>query len=122
VALASSRPALDLADSSVDRFVSAYVLDLLAEPLVRQVLAEAGRVLRPEGLLCVAGITHGVTPFSRLVMSAWEWLFARNPSWVGGCRPTRLERHLPASDWNIRFRTVVVSWGVASEVVVAARH
>jgi len=119
---ASGQPALALADASVDRFVSTYVLDLLPDAVVRQVLAEARRALRPDGLLCLAGITQGISPLSRLVMGAWAKVFAMNPSWVGGCRPTELTQHLSASDWTIRFQKVVVAWGVASEVVVASRR
>ena len=53
-------------------------------------------------------------------MGAWRWLFARNPSWVGGCRPTVLAEHLSPTDWVIRFHGTVVAWGVASEVLVAS--
>ena len=118
----SGRPALALADASVDRFVSTYVFDLLPAAVVRQVLAEARRVLRPDGLVCLTGITRGNTPFSRFVMGAWARVFAMNPSWVGGCRPTELAGLLLPSDWSIRFRRVVVAWGVASEVVIASVH
>jgi ubiquinone/menaquinone biosynthesis C-methylase UbiE len=117
--LAPVAPALPLADTCVDRFLSTYVLDLLSETAARQVLAEARRVLVPGGLLCLAGITRGVTPVSRVVMGGWQWLFNRNPSWVGGCRPTLLRQLVPTDRWNIRSHETVVSWGVASEVLVA---
>jgi SAM-dependent methyltransferase len=100
--------------------VSTYVLDLLPGSGVQKFLAEAKRVLRPEGLLCLVGITYGTTPLSRLVMGFWQWLFTRNPSWVGGCRPTLLAERLASADWKVRFRAVVVSWGIASEVVIAS--
>jgi ubiquinone/menaquinone biosynthesis C-methylase UbiE len=118
--LAGAQPIIPLADASVDRVVATYVLDLLPDPAVRQVLAEAERVLRSGGMLCVAGITHGVDPLSRVVMGAWQWLFARNPMWVGGCRPTNLTDHLRGAQWRICFHDVVVAWGVASEVLVAS--
>jgi ubiquinone/menaquinone biosynthesis C-methylase UbiE len=105
---------------SVDRVVATYVLDLLGDVDAQRFLAEARRVLRPGGLLCVVGITQGTTLISRAVMGAWQWLFARRPSWVGGCRPTRLAAQLAPGEWNVRFRTVVTAWGVASEVVVAS--
>lgn len=117
---APDEPAFPLADASVDRVLSTYVLDLLPDPAVRQFLAEARRVLRPEGLLCLAGITHGVTPLSRAVMGVWGWLAARRPAWVGGCRPVSLQEHLSRAGWTLRFHTVVVAWGVASEVTVAS--
>jgi cyclopropane fatty-acyl-phospholipid synthase-like methyltransferase len=118
--LTSGDIATGLAENSVDRVVSTYVLDLLPSSDVQKFLAEARRVLRPEGLLCIVGITHGTTPLSRIVMSTWQWLFMRNPSWVGGCRPTLLAEHLPSTEWKLHFRTVVISWGIASEIVVAS--
>jgi ubiquinone/menaquinone biosynthesis C-methylase UbiE len=120
VELASDTLSLPAEDSTVDRLVSTYVLDLLSESAMRRFLAEARRVLRPRGRLCLAGITHGSTPLSRLVMGAWQWIFGLNPSWVGGCRPTRLADYLVRKDWNVHFRDVVVAWGVASEVLVAS--
>lgn len=120
VASTSGRPPLPLSDFSVDRFLSTYVLDLLPVSAVQEILAEAARVLRPGGLLCLAGITHGSTLVSRGVMRVWEGLFRWNPSWVGGCRPTALTDHVQAPAWEIRFHGVVASWGVASEVLVAS--
>lgn len=108
-----------LPDRSVDRVVSTYVLDLLPVDSARAFIDEAGRVLRADGRLCLVGITPGVTPISRLVMGAWRRLFARKPVWVGGCRPTRVAEMLPPQAWQLRFHTVVVAWGIASEVLVA---
>lgn len=119
VALADGSPVLALKDASVDRFVSTYVFDLLPALAQRQLLAEVARVLQPGGLLCLCGITPGVTASSRFVMGVWRWLFRRNPDWVGGCRPMSVEDYLPAEAWRIRYRTVVTAWGVASEVVIA---
>ncbi|MGA8279133.1 MAG: class I SAM-dependent methyltransferase [Rhodanobacteraceae bacterium] len=120
VALASGKTALPLEDASVDRFIATYVFDLLPALDQRELLAEVARVLRPEGLLCLCGITPGVTASSRLVMGVWQWLFARNASWVGGCRPVRAAEYLSTDTWHTRYRTVVTAWGVASEVVIAA--
>jgi len=122
VTLASGEIAFPLEDRSVDRVVSTYVLDLLSGPAVHAFLAEAGRVLRPEGLLCLAGITHGTTMLSRIVMGAWQRLFVLDPSWVGGCRPTRIAEQLSSAEWKVRFRSVTIAWGIASEVVVAANQ
>lgn len=116
----ASELSLPLESATVDRFVSTYVLDLLPTSGQQQILAEARRVLRPNGLLCLAGITFGISPPSRFVMAVWQSLFARNPNWVGGCRPCRITDYLATEAWSIRFRTVVVAWGVASEVVVAS--
>ena len=119
VRLADGNPILPLKDASIDRFISTYVLDLLPPMVQRQLLAEAARVLRPDGLLCLCGITQGVTASSKLVMGVWQWVFTRNPIWVGGCRPICAEEYLPADAWLTQSRAVVTAWCVASEVVIA---
>lgn len=120
VSLSAGAVVIPLEDHCVDRVVSTYVLDLLPPEATREFLDEARRVLRADGLLCLVGITRGTTLLSRAVMGAWQWLFDRKPSWVGGCRPTQLKTQIPVSGWTIRFHEVVVAWGIASEVVVAA--
>jgi len=120
VLVTNGSPTLPVEDSSVDRLISSYVVDLLADVERRQFLAEAARVLRPGGLLCLTGITDGTTAVSRVVMSGWQWLFRMNPRWVGGCRPTRACEYLQPESWKIEYRRVVVSWCIASEVVIAS--
>lgn len=114
----SGEPRFPVPDESVDRVISTYVLDLLPEAGIREVLSEARRVLLPGGLLCIAGITRGSTPASRIVMGAWQRLFDCKPSWLGGCRPLELEPFL-ADGWEMRFRRTFVAFGIASEVIVA---
>jgi ubiquinone/menaquinone biosynthesis C-methylase UbiE len=118
VTTASGDIAFPLPDGSVDRVIATYVLDLLSDGAIDRFLGEARRVLQPDGLLCVVGITFGTSPLSRTIMRGWQWLFTQRPSWVGGCRPSEIQRRL-SSAWRIRFRTVVVAWGIASEVVIA---
>ena len=88
--------------------------------LAQNVLSQAHRALQTNGLLCLVSITPGTTPISRFVMGTWQWIFSQKPSIVGGCRPSQLTELLPAAQWQIRFQTVVVAWGIASEVVIAA--
>lgn len=106
---------------SCDRFVSNYVLDLLSEEDIRNVLAEAYRMLRPGGLLCLAGLSTGVGPLSRTVAGILSWIQAHRPSLVGGCRPIDLLPFLPASVWNVRHHEKLVTFGITSEALVAER-
>lgn len=106
-------------DSTVDRFVSTYVLDLLDEETIRHILTEAQRILEPNGLLCLAGVTRGVGLFSKVVMKTWETIFRMNASFVGGCRPIELLDYLHGGTWEILLHETVVSFGIASEVLVA---
>ena len=110
-----------LSGERFDRFLSTYVLDLLPAAEIEQVIAWAFEVLEPDGLICLAGITRGPGLISGMVMGAWSAVSRLSPVWVGGCRPVVLTSHLDPTDWSIEHREVVISWGVASEVIVARR-
>ena len=70
--------------NSCDRFLSNYVFDLLSEEDIRSVLRNARLMLRPGGLLCLAGVSTGVGPLSRTVAGVLSWIQAHRPSAVGG--------------------------------------
>jgi len=106
----------------VDRFLSTYVLDLLPAARIKEVLSWASRVLRPGGLICLAGITRGTGLVSGAVMGTWNAVFKIRPATVGGCRPVVLADDLAPDVWAIEHHEVVVRWGIASEVVVARRR
>jgi ubiquinone/menaquinone biosynthesis C-methylase UbiE len=112
--------AISLDDNSIDRFVSTYVFDLLPQASAQKVLAQAHRALQVDSLLCLVSIAPGTTPISRFVMGTWQWIFSQKPSLVGGCRPTQLAELLPTAQWQIQFQAVLVAWGIASEVMIAA--
>lgn len=115
-------PHIDAADASVDRVVSTYVLDLLTPEDIACMISEARRVLTSEGRLCLTGLTRGTTPVSRIVIWLWTRLHHWRPELVGGCRPLALRDYLPARDWRIVHRNVVVAYGIPSEIVVAQKH
>jgi len=105
-------------DSSFDRFLSCYVLDLLSEEAIGALLDEAHRLLRPGGLLCLASLTHGATPLARL--SGWMWEKARSwsPALTGGCRPIRIAGCLD-DRWAIAEDRLITQLCLTSEVVIA---
>ena len=113
------RPRVPLPPASCDRYVCTYVLDLLPSPEIAKLLSQAWTVLRPGGLLCLASVTNGTTLFSRMVVKAWKKLHAKNPEWVGGCRPISVTPYLGPASWKILYSTTVVARGVPSEVIVA---
>jgi len=113
----SGETILPLQDESCDRFVSNYVLDILSADEIETVLYEAQRILKPDGLLCLTGLTFGKGIFSKAWIAFWNLRFDLNPKWVGGCRPVALTRFL--NDWELVHRDVVTVRGISSEVVVA---
>ena len=113
----SMRLAFD--DGSFDRFVATYVLDLLSPHDARELLAEARRVLQPEGRLCVASLTHGRAGTGHLATEIWDWVAPRHPLLTGGCHPIELLELLPGSAWTIDYRRVITAHWVPSELLVA---
>ncbi len=103
-----------------DRFLSTYVLDLLPNQDIDLVLREAARLLTPDGLLCLVSLTHGATMPALIVTHLWQRVWSRCPELVGGCRPLRLTDRLDPSRWTIRHHTVVTTFAISSEVVIAA--
>ena len=112
---------LPSADGSFDRFVATYVLDLLQDAAIADVLREAHRFLVSDGKLCVITSTEGTGSISRLVSAAWMRLYKLNPSLVGGCRSLQRRSWLDERDWSVEHAEVITSWGIASEIVVARR-
>lgn len=104
---------------SYDRFVSIYVADLLSATDIAEVLSEAHRLLRPEGLLCLVSLTPGPTWLSRLVTGLWTGIHRLSPCLVGGCRPVELQALLSLDQWQLVFVNMVTAFGIPSEIVVA---
>ena len=113
-------PRISEPDHSFDRFVSTYVLDLLAPDFIDQLLSEAHRLLVPGGKLCLVSMTFGTSNLSRSVCWGWQRLWRLSPTIVGGCHPIELSEYLGSEGWKPDHTTKVTSWGVTSEVLVAS--
>ena len=113
-------PRIPEPDGSFDRFVSTYVLDLLAPDFIERLLSEAHRVLVPGGKLCLVSMTFGMSPLSRAVCWGWQRLWRFSPGIVGGCHPIELSDYLPSGAWKPNHQNKVTSWGISSEVLVAS--
>lgn len=114
--------ALPVETGAADRFLATYVFDLLGAADIAAMLLEAHRLLAPGGLIAIAGLTPGEVGAARWVSALWTRAFRLRPGLTGGCRPLRLRDELVPPRWERRFATVVSAFGVASEVVVAARR
>jgi len=122
VSLVDGEATIPVADDAADRFVANYVFDLLGPEETRAALNEPRRVLASAGLFCAAGLTFGESGIAKFVSRAWTGVWTRWPALVGGCRPVRLIDALDPSAWDVRHRGTVVAWGIASEIVIAARR
>jgi len=111
-------PALSLPSARFDRFLCIYVLDLLPTEEALALVAEAGRILVPEGRLCLASLTHGRGRVTRGISRLWTALNGWQPRWLGGCRPIELLGLLDAR-WRVLHHQVVRAFGLCTEVVVA---
>jgi len=107
-------------DRSADRFIAAYVFDLLPPDYAAQVIDEAHRLLRPGGLACLVSLTHGRSTRARLISRSRHRIWRVAPRLVGGCRPIDLRHLFDPDHWDIDEDAVIESWGVPSELVVAA--
>lgn len=110
---------IPLADGVASHVVSTYVFDLLSESDAREAIAEAYRVLAPDGRLCLASMTWGKTVASRTLCTLWEGLYRVHAPLVGGCHPISLETFLDDREWVVDYKTVVTQFGVASEILIA---
>jgi len=108
-------------EGSCDRWVSTFVLDLLCDNDIDQVLAEAHRMLVPDGLLCLASLSTGSTWCSRMMASAWSAVHQMRADLVGGCRPLELRSHLAADQWEIQRYAAHAPFCIPSEAIVARR-
>jgi len=118
VVCTDGRLRFDRPAATYDRVVAAYVLDLLSDADIDTFLDEAHRLLAPGGRLCVAGLTWG-RGLSRLGAILWDTVHAWAPTWVGGCRPIRVQRRLAPARWHVHHVETVTAFGIPSEVLIA---
>eukprot|EP00958_Prasinococcus_capsulatus_P007480 scaffold699_cov385-Prasinococcus_capsulatus_cf.AAC.25 len=125
---------------STDLFLSTFVLDLLSDEDIFEVLRQADNMLDDGGYLALVGLTPGYNMatqvsilcdgwaegWSRIVAAAWATLHYVAPSVVGGCRAQVLEPYLEKAGFKVESRRVVSGplfslFPLASEAVVARK-
>lgn len=109
-------------NQSKDRIVAAYVFDLMSMRHAKLLLTEMHRVLRPGGLICIAGLAResiegDTTVFSQL----WGLIQRTWPGLVGGCRPVQMLPLLEDAHWRIVGYETVAPRGLVSEILVARK-
>lgn len=115
-------PAHAIDPPPVDRVVTAYMLDILPEPAIAELIDRCHRWLTPGGLIALTSLTHGATPLGRLVSRTWSAIHRRRPLLVGGCRPLACAPFFTPDRWQIEHHAVLRAWGIPSEVLVARRR
>ena len=113
---------IDRPEGTFDCMISTYVLDLLSDDDIRNLLKEAHRVLKPGGRLGLASLTKGRTAVTGLVSSLWSGVHRISPWLVGGCRPIEVSACLASSQWHVDYNNIVSSFGLSSEIVVASKR
>jgi ubiquinone/menaquinone biosynthesis C-methylase UbiE len=98
-----------------DLILNAYMLDLLPEDDIREVLKEFRQTVKPAGRLVLLTMAKQ----NRLLQGAWMWLYGRWPALVGGCRPIRLDEFLAATGWRVDLHEMVSQCGFRSELIRA---
>ena len=118
---------LPFEDNYFDRFLSTYVLDLLAETEISMLIAEAYRVLNTGGLLTLASLSCGEGFVSANITRLWSLIHRINPKWVGGCRPVELQKLVTDTGqsksplWKLIHSEKISQFGITSEVLVAKK-
>jgi ubiquinone/menaquinone biosynthesis C-methylase UbiE len=111
---------VDELDGAYDRFVSNFVFDLLSDEDTRTVLAEAHRILRPGGLLCLSGLSSVIEQPAPLARAA-GWIHEKVPALLGGCRPVDLRSYL-GPEWECLHFQAQLAFGIPSEAMVYRRR
>lgn len=121
VCLADARQ-LPYRSQSYDRILAAYVLDLLPESDLADLLAGFHRVLKSSGIMVIIALTEGVDRFSKTLVATWKSVFAINPALCGGCRPLQLLKLVQRADFESVEREVIVQMGIPSEIIRAVKN
>lgn len=108
-------------DLRFDRIFSSFCLDTMPADEIRRTLSNFHRLLQPGGLICLMSAAPGITFLSRMLMKAWQSLYALNPKLVGGTRVMSMQPFLRSTEFALEKRCSVVSRGFCSEVVIARR-
>jgi len=122
IKLTNGSTTLEFPSQKFDRFISNYVIDLLPKNEIQNLISEAHRVLKPEGLLCLISITSGGSLFSKLFMGGWRFIHALRPRRVGGCRPLSLKEYISNDFWNINYHNVIEASNISSEIIIAKKQ
>ena len=109
---------LPFADGSFDLMLASYVFDLLPQADFHEVLGELRRVGRKASRVVITNMTIGQRRRDRF----YQWVYRRNPKFLGGCRGVLLAPFLTSEGFDVEERHYLTQFGFPSEILVAARR
>lgn len=112
---------LPYASAQFDALLSLYLLDLIPNTELLNVLLEFKRVLKPRGRLVLASLTEGIGPISGIGIGLWKAIYGFNPMLCGGCRPVQLMDAVREAGFTEVASQIVVQMAIPSEVLSAVR-
>ncbi|KAK9822736.1 hypothetical protein WJX74_001520 [Apatococcus lobatus] len=108
-------------EGRMDAFISTYVFDLLSDEEIANALTLAWRLLKPNGKLCLSGLTYGKGPIGWIATGIWEGIHWAFPEIVGGCRCQLLLPYL-GPGWALDTDVTVAGGFLSSQVLVARKQ
>lgn len=112
-------PPFPYPDHSFDRVVACFVLDCMDRQTQIRYIAEAHRLLRTGGSLCIMSVTHGTTRLSRLIMGLGNILSSVSPALTLGASFLEVSPSIDTKRWRIVMNNVIVSMGFTTRIIIA---
>lgn len=109
---------LPFRSASLDAIFMSFTLELFDTPEIPVVLKECGRVMVPEGRICVISIAAGEHP--GLALRLYERMHEHFPKAID-CRPIMVSQSLEAAGFRILLADRRQIWGLPIEICVAGK-
>lgn len=109
---------LPFSGSIFDRIYCAYLLDLLPQEFLPEVLTGFSKSLKPGGRMVLLSLTEGIDLPSRMIVALWKQVYKVSATACGGCRPLALDIFAQKAGLNILHKETIVQSGIPSRIVV----
>ena len=100
---------------SFDVIINCYMLDLLPESDIPEILREFRRIVKPSGRLVLLVMARQ----NWLLQGIWMSVYSLSPMLVGGCRPVALSAYLTTGGWRTERGEQISQSGFRSQLILA---